>query len=158
LSVQSIIRQAAPSEDALLSALALRSKGYWGYDAEFLDACRGELTISPAYIAAHPVYVIEERGRIVGFYTLLPAAAFGVVELDYLYVDPSAIKSGHGKKLWEHAIRTASELGFQRLTIQSDPYAESFYLKMGAERIGAKPSAVRADRMLPLLSFSLSTI
>ena len=155
--MQSIIRQAAPNEDALLSALALRSKGYWGYDPGFLEACRAELTISPAYIAAYPVNVIEERGRIVGFYTLLPAAA-GVVELDHLYVDPSAIKSGHGKKLWEHAIRTASELGFQRLTIQSDPYAESFYLKMGAERIGAKPSAVRADRMLPLLSFSLSTI
>ncbi len=157
MSVQSIIRRAAPSEDALLSSLALRSKGHWGYDPEFLESCRAELTISPAYIAANPVYVIEERGCIVGFYTLLPAAA-GVVELDHLYVDPTSINRGYGKRLWEHAVRTAAELGFQRLTIQSDPYAESFYLKMGAERIGVKPSAVRADRMLPLLSFSLSAI
>ena len=31
---------------AALSELALRSKGYWGYDATFLEACRDELTLT----------------------------------------------------------------------------------------------------------------
>ena len=41
-----------PDEAAALSGLALRSKGYWGYDAAFLDACRAELTLTPDQAAA----------------------------------------------------------------------------------------------------------
>jgi hypothetical protein len=42
-----LIRPARPDECELLSELALRSKGCWGYDAEFLEACRAELTLVP---------------------------------------------------------------------------------------------------------------
>jgi hypothetical protein len=39
------IRPARPDEAGAISALALRSKGHWGYDAAFLAACRENLTI-----------------------------------------------------------------------------------------------------------------
>ncbi|WP_245700178.1 hypothetical protein [Geodermatophilus siccatus] len=40
-------RPAVPNEADALSRLALRSKGHWGYDEEFLAACRVELTLQP---------------------------------------------------------------------------------------------------------------
>jgi hypothetical protein len=46
------IRPASPDEAALISSLAIRSKGHWGYSAEFLDACRDELTYTAAQIAS----------------------------------------------------------------------------------------------------------
>ena len=41
------IRLARPDEADHLTALATRSKAYWGYDASFMEACVPALTISP---------------------------------------------------------------------------------------------------------------
>jgi hypothetical protein len=40
------IRQAIFGEGQLLSDLAFRSKAYWGYSSEFMEACQAELTVS----------------------------------------------------------------------------------------------------------------
>ena len=53
------IRRARGREAAALSALAMRSKAHWGYDAAFMAACRAELTLTPEGIAARPVFVCE---------------------------------------------------------------------------------------------------
>ncbi|HEY0378304.1 MAG TPA: GNAT family N-acetyltransferase [Pyrinomonadaceae bacterium] len=145
------IRPARAGEAGLLGDLALRSKAHWGYDAHFLEACRAELTISEGYIRRAPVFVLEEGGRVVGFYGLREQGA--ELELLYLFVEPSAIGGGHGRKLWEHAVWTTARLGFQTLTIESDPYAEAFYLAMGARRVGEVPSSSLPGRVLPLLHF-----
>lgn len=148
------IRSATEHEASLLTELALRSKGHWGYDAEFLEDCRADLTITPEYIAAHPVFVIEENESIVGFYSL-EEQSDADVELMHLFVEPAAIGGGHGKRLWTHAVKTARQLGFQELVIGSDPQAEAFYKAMGARRVGEVASIVRVGRMLPLLRFTL---
>ena len=50
-----------PTVDELsgLSDLCFRSKAVWGYDEEFMEACRGELSFEPRDLAltpiAHPV-------------------------------------------------------------------------------------------------------
>lgn len=147
------IRPARAGEAGLLSDLALRSKAHWGYDADFLEACRAELTVSADYITSAPVFVLEEDGRVVGFYGLREQGT--ELELLYLFVEPAAIGGGHGRRLWEHATGTAARLGFQTLTIESDPYAEAFYLAMGARRVGEVSSTLRAGRTLPLLEFHL---
>ena len=147
------IRPARPDEAGLLSDLALRSKSHWGYPADFLEACRAQLTLSVDYIAASPVFVLEEGGRIVGFYGLRKHECD--VEMLYLFVEPSAINRGYGKRLWEHAVETATKLGFRKILIESDPYAEAFYRAMGARRIGEAPSSVQAGRTLPLMEFPL---
>jgi len=145
------IRPASVGEARLLSDLALRSKAHWGYDADFLEACRAELTVSEDYIAGAPVFVLEEDGRVVGFYGLREQGS--ELELLHLFVEPAAIGGGHGKRLWEHAVETAARLGFRQITIESDPYAEAFYLAMGARRVGVVPSSARPGRVLPLLHF-----
>ncbi len=149
------IRPATPEEAATLTELALRSKAHWGYDADFLRDCREDLTITPTYVQENPVYVAEDDGEIAGFYTLRRAQED--VELDFLYVEPAAIGKGCGRLLWRHAVEHARSLGFGRMLIHSDPHAENFYRAMGAERIGQVPSPVREGRMLPLLSYSLSS-
>ncbi len=146
------IRPARPSEAEALSELALRSKGHWGYEPAFLEACRAELTLSPEFIQTTEVHVLEVGERLVGFYSL--ADREGDLELGHFFVDPPAIGGGAGKRLWRHAVDRARNLGAKGLVIESDPYAEGFYRKLGARRTGESPSPVAADRMLPMLRLS----
>jgi GNAT superfamily N-acetyltransferase len=99
------LRAARTDEAALLSDLALRPKGYWGYDHAFLDACRAELTLAPEDVKAQRVTVAERDGRVVGFYALAGAPPEGTLE--DLFVEPDHIGSGVGRALWEHAIAAA---------------------------------------------------
>ncbi|MDT4969166.1 MAG: hypothetical protein QOJ64_3903 [Acidobacteriota bacterium] len=147
------IRRAKPHEAELLSDIALRSKGHWGYDAEFLERCRPLLTISSDEISKLPIFVLEMDRRILGFYGLREFERG--MELLYLFVEPSAMHRGYGKLLWNHAVETASAAGSRRLLIESDPFAEPFYLAMGARRIGLAPSSVQPGRRLPLLELPL---
>ena len=147
------IREASPSEADQLTELALRSKGHWGYDPEFLQACRIDLTLTPEYIASCPVFVIEEQGNIAGFYSLSGEGA--EVELMHLFVEPAVIGRGLGRLLFRHAVETARAFGFERLLIGSDPFALEFYEAMGARRVGQVASIVQPGRMLPLLHYSL---
>lgn len=147
------IRAAKPEEANHLSQLALRSKGYWGYDTDFLEACRTQLTICAKDIAHYPVFVLEEE-RIIGFYSLNGQGT--KAELTNFFLEPDVIGCGYGKQLWQHAVLTAQSLGFKQLLIESDPYAEKFYQKMGAQRIGEVASSVQPVRMLPLLLFELN--
>lgn len=147
------IRRALPSEAAALSALALRSKALWGYSPDFLEACRENLTLTEDEIAGTPVFVLVEDGRLLGFYGL--AVEGDRVELAYLFVEPSAARTGVGGRLWAHALASARSLGCNELWIQSDPNAEGFYLHMGARRTGESESTVLAGRMLPLLVYPL---
>ncbi|MEV6972321.1 GNAT family N-acetyltransferase [Kitasatospora sp. NPDC093806] len=149
-----VIRPARPSEAAELGALALRSKAHWGYDAEFIEACRVELTLDPDVLAAGRATVVEADGRVLGFITLTGAPPEG--ELDMLFVEPEAIGRGIGRQLMEHLRAQAPALGFRRLTIAADPHAEPFYLAMGAVRIGTIPSGSIPGRELPLMALDFA--
>jgi GNAT superfamily N-acetyltransferase len=152
--VDPAIRRARPEEAATLSALALRSKAHWGYDAEFLAACRGDLTLSAEDVASSTVYVCDGVDAPVGFYRLL-LQDDGVAELDALFVEPAAMGQGVGRSLWQHAVATAATLGCSEMVWQSDPQAVGFYLAMGARRAGESESTVTPGRMLPLMRFRL---
>lgn len=54
-----IIRPASRAEASLLSQLAFESKAYWGYDADFMVACREELTVTEEELDREPSYVAE---------------------------------------------------------------------------------------------------
>ena len=149
-----IIRAAHPDEAERLSALALRSKAYWGYDDAFMAACVEELTLDPAELAAHRTVVAERDGRALGFATLegdAPSAVLGM-----LFVEPDAIGQGVGRRLFDHVSAVAGGLGCTGFRIDADPHAEPFYLAMGATRIGTTPSASVPGRLLPLLEVALT--
>ena len=148
------IRRARPAEAAVLSALALRSKAHWEYDADFLAACQDDLTLSADDIATSTVYVFDGVNAPAGFYRLV-LQDDGLAELDALFVEPAAMGQGVGKRLWRHAVATATRLGCAEMVWQSDPQAEGFYLAMGARRAGESASTVMPGRMLPLMRFRL---
>src|SRR5918995_4947973 len=81
------IRRAHPAEAGVLSALALRSKGHWGYDADFLAACQDDLTLSADDIATSTVYIFDGVDAPSGFYRWVLQDG-SVAELDALFVDP----------------------------------------------------------------------
>jgi len=149
------IRAARADEAAALSELALRSKAHWGYDADFLEACRAELTVSAADVECAAVAVLEESGRPGAFYLLRPTGRPDTADLDFFYVDPVLIGAGHGRRLWRHMVGTARASGYHRLTIDSDPHGEGFYRAMGARRVGEMPSGSTPGRLLPLLVVDL---
>lgn len=144
------VRPARADEAPALSELALRSKGHWGYDADFLAACRDELTLKPEDLTPGNATVAEdEAGRVLGFVLIDGGPPRG--RLDMLFVDPSAIGSGLGRRLYAEGLATARRLGMRSLAIDADPNAEPFYRAMGARVVGTVPSVSVADRVLPLM-------
>lgn len=151
------IRHVHPEEAASLSALALRSKAYWGYSAEFIAACRAELTYSADQIQGDNFrfFVAENGGSLIGFYAL-GQLSIDELELEALFVDPPYIGKGYGRALIEHAKRTAAELGAAFLIIQGDPNAERFYRAAGGKPTGCRESASIPGRYLPTFAISLA--
>ncbi len=139
------LRQAVAGEEEALSELVMRSKAHWGYDAAFLEACREELRVTPEEIAGGQVTVAEDD-RVLGMSILDLEAA----ELVSLFVDPEAIGTGVGRALLDAARERAAAAGVAELTIESDPFAEPFYLLHGARRVGERVSR-STGRALPLL-------
>ncbi len=149
------IRAARPEEAALLTGIAHAAKRHWGYPEAWIAAWREALTLSPDFVAQHPVFVAEaDGGGVRGFYALAPAGEGWTLE--HLWLRPRWIGSGIGRLLFDHAAATAREAGAVGLEIDADPHAEAFYLHLGARRVGE----VRADmdgqpRILPRLVFDL---
>jgi GNAT superfamily N-acetyltransferase len=149
------IEPAMPGQGPLLSELAKRSKAYWGYDEAFMAACDQELTLTEREIARHLTYVLRTQdGSVAGFYSM-ESVDEARMELNFLFVEPSAIGRGRGRALINHAKKRARELGRTMLIIQGDPHAAPFYQKMGGRRVGERPSCSVAGRLLPLFEIHL---
>jgi GNAT superfamily N-acetyltransferase len=122
-----------------LNGLTGRSALYWGYEPEFLDWEPEALLVTPDFIADSPVYVLEEEGRVTGYYGLLrkPDGMY----LDKLFVEPDRIGTGPGRRLWEHAVATARDLGVEVMLLDADPNAAPFYRAIGAEWVREEPTS-----------------
>ena len=147
MTPEGVIRPARAGEAETLTSLALRSKAHWGYDTAFMEVLRPILTVTEDALEASPVHVLDAADGPSGWYRLTGVPPRG--ELEDLWLDPSAIGHGAGRRLFEHALGTASALGFTQLSIEADPHAEGFYLAMGAMRVGKRRSP--SGRTLPLL-------
>lgn len=125
------VRAARPGEEPALTALVMRSKAHWGYDAGFLAACAEELRVRPGDVTSRRIVVAEDgRGLLLGLASLEGAAPRAVLGL--LFVEPSAIGRGVGRLLYRDTVRRAAGLGVRALLIDSDPHAAGFYRAMGA--------------------------
>lgn len=144
-----VLRSPLVEELPTLSALCLRSKAVWGYDKDFLEACRRELTIEPSEMLSSTIAVAEEDGRIVGIAQMKVAG--DEADLLKLFVEPAILRAGVGKKLFNWAISEAARMGAARMLIEADPDAAPFYRRMGANDCGLAPSGSMPGRMLPRL-------
>lgn len=91
-----------------------------------------------------------EEDKPIGFYSLEGNEVGG------LWVLPEFIGHGIGKDLFQHAVARCSQLGFDKLIIESDPNAVGFYEKMGAYKVGESHGEVDGNpRMLPILEIQV---
>jgi GNAT superfamily N-acetyltransferase len=144
-----IIRSPAVEELPALSALCFRSKAVWGYDNDFMEACRKELSIEPDDLRSTSVVVAERNGRLIGVAQIKIVGS--EADLLKLFVEPTAMRSGIGRSLFAWATELAASQGADRLLIEADPDAAPFYRRMGAQDVGLAPSGSIAGRMLPKL-------
>lgn len=144
------IRRARPADAERLTAIVHAAKRHWGYPASSIELWQRDLTVTPAVIDEDLVFCAEVAGGslIVGFHGL--SRDGDVCELEHMWVDPPAMGQGHGAALFHHAIDVARAHGARELRIASDPHAEGFYCRMGAELVGTVPSTPEG-RTLPLL-------
>lgn len=151
------MRVAKPEEATLLSELALRSKGYWGYSAGFLASCIQELCYNESQLSS-PTYcfkVAELNSHIVTGFFVLNLLGSDHPELEALFIEPDFIGQGWGKYLLASAITVAKAHHAKSIKLQADPFAEGFYLANGAINVGKIESLSISGRFLPLLEICL---
>lgn len=147
--------RARPEQAERLSQIAYAAKSYWGYPSQWIEMWHNQLTITKPYIFEHEVYVaVDDDEALLGFYALQGAGER--LKLDHLWVQPRSLHAGVGRKLFEHAVTLAGQLGALEIEIESDPNAEGFYQKMGAETVGDVTYELEGlPRSLPLLVYIL---
>lgn len=158
-----MIRQAKIREAGILTRISFDSKGYWGYPKEYFQIWADELTISAGDIQNNDVWVYEDGGRIVGYYSLvelkddieisgvrLPQGFW----LEHMFVEPGSIGNGIGTKMFDHLQKRCRLRGIKKLSILADPNSRGFYEKMGCEYRRQYPSTIR-NRTTPLLQLNI---
>ncbi len=148
------IRRAQLNEIGLLSDLAMRSKRSNGYDDNFMEACREELTVTPERMAAGEYWVAEAH-IICGCACLVENTEQHSGEVHAFFIDPDYQRQGIGKKLWLKILQSATSKGLTKLHLDADPAATSFYKSLGFVVVGKAPSGSIKDRMLPRMEFHL---
>ena len=147
------IRDIVPADAAVISGIGIRSKAHWGYTPEQMQVFREELTHSEDDLHHKSGEIAETGGAAVGFY-LLHTIDAATIELECLFIEPTALKSGYGSTLFRRAVERARELGFPRMTIQSDPFAAGFYERHHARKLRDIPSSI-PGRTIPFFEYDL---
>ncbi len=140
------VRLATPADHERLRELTFESKAHWGYDHELVRRWAETLDF------AQEIWVAELRGKIVAWAGLSPPDG-GVCELDDLWVEPTAIRTGIGTALFRHAVEWARAAGARALRWEAEPNAVGFYERMGAETVGTATS--EWGRTLPVMQVEL---
>ncbi|MGD2043089.1 MAG: GNAT family N-acetyltransferase, partial [Acidimicrobiia bacterium] len=131
-----MFRRARAEERALLDAMTLAGIRHWGHHENHPAAYAGlEASLNEeSGPENHPVYVLEEREEILGFFELRDRGDH--IELLRMFLRPDLIGKGYGRRLWLEAAETAGAT-HRRMLIMSDPRAVGFYREMGADYEGS---------------------
>ena len=140
-------------EATALTELCLRSKAVWGYDDDFMRACRAELTLTASSMQSSLLKIAEIDGQLAGVAQVTVKG--DRADLDKLFVEPARLRCGTGKTLFDWARAAARDSGAAVLMIEADPGAAEFYRRMGAVDDGTAPSGSIPGRVLPRLRLTL---
>lgn len=148
-------RRARVDEASAITELVLRSKRHWPYPDAFIETMTPSLTVRPTDIDGPGVHVevLEADGRMVGVLRLFRRTELAFLE--DLWLDPEVMGQGLGRRLFERAAEVARGWGKGVLEFEADPYAEPFYLHLGAERVAMSPSTALPGRAIPLMRYAL---
>jgi N-acetylglutamate synthase-like GNAT family acetyltransferase len=148
------LRPATVEDCDALTDVVFRSKQSNGYDDDFMEACRAELTVTEATLARAKLWLAEDDGVILGCAALTDHSTVQG-EVSLFFVDPDVQGRGVGRMLWATLFRLAHEQKLKTLFLDADPSAVGFYEKQGFVEIGSAPSGSIADRTLPKMQLTL---
>ena len=135
------------------SELCMQAKAHWGYDAAFLAACVPALQLKETDLSEGAVTGAFDRDMLIGVIHIMFDDENCL--LDKLFVDPAWMYCGVGRKLFEWCQQEACKRDMAKVVIESDPFAEPFYIAMGCRKVG-HTRCNSTERMLPLLELILS--
>jgi len=180
------IRRASPEDAEQLTQITIASKRHWNYPEKWIQLWIPELTFSPQYISDHEVWLAVEDETPVAYYSLKlqpviarsreaatkqsPSMIQGLLRreehpprddgndlwLENLWVLPEHMGQGIGKMLFQHALERSRSRGVFTLKIEADPNAQSFYEKMGAQKVSEHQYELDGQlRILPIMEINL---
>lgn len=142
------IRRASPDDAQALTDLMQASRAYEGGYRSILDG----YAVTREQIARDVIYLADQNGQVVGFYSLTLASE---PELDLLFVADGAQGTGLGNLLIQHMKEQARQRGIQNVKIVSHPPSVGFYQRMGAAIIGTAPPTKKVTWTRPILSLAI---
>jgi GNAT superfamily N-acetyltransferase len=147
------LRTATPRDAAVLTDLALRSKRFWGYDDDFMQAIAPDMVVLPEYLE-YEHGIVAEYGEVIAGYAILRVEG-ALAHLRDLFIEPAFMNRGLGTVLLGEAVRIARSAGAKRLRLVSDPNAVPFYVRRGFSVEGYESSSYLPGRSLPVMSRTL---
>lgn len=147
------IEKANITDNEILTSITKKSKAYWGYSAEQIQEWDKNLTISQDYIKEHNVYKMSVNNLIIGYYSYFFRDE-KEIELDNLFILPEYIGKGLGKYLVLDFLNRIKDQKAERIILDSEPNAESFYSKMGFVKIGEFETSIK-NRFMPIMEMKL---
>jgi N-acetylglutamate synthase-like GNAT family acetyltransferase len=140
-----------------LSDLALRSKATLGYDRNFLDACKQELTYSAEQIESSKwqFWIATSTLNVLKGFVALEFTNRDCVEINALFIAPDFMYQGVGTALFQKALEQIKLVQATQIMLYSDPNAVAFYQKMGFNIISKVASGSIKGRTIPLMQRSL---
>jgi predicted N-acetyltransferase YhbS len=149
------ITRADPSHLDAINAVIEAAKRSLPYDPAYLSAALPLLRVDADYLARCTCFEAASNGRVVGFAAVDRGDDAGPV-LDHLWIEPADQGRGIGRRLAEACAQIAREQGAPSLRILADPPSEGFYLRLGAQRVGTKPSRISGGPAFPMLLWETS--
>ncbi len=133
-----MIRPAKIPDSEALTRLSFESKAYCKYPDEFFVTWSNELTITPDYIENNEVYLFENEGAIIGYYSIIELREDTEISesklkkgfwLEHMFIEPHCIRKGIGTIPFNHKLDKSRNRSITELGILSDPNAREFYEK-----------------------------
>ena len=131
------VRLALPTEQRELEALQLRASLQNPGDRDALLANPDAIELPLDQITMGQVFVVEVSGAIQGFAAILTREG-GDVELDGLFVEPTAWRRGYGAALVAHCAKVARSQAASALYVLGNTHAAEFYASCGFEVLGTE--------------------
>ena len=147
------IKKASVNDNEILTKITKKSKAYWGYSEEQISLWDNNLTISKEYIESNSVFTLVNDDKVVGYYSYIIKEEKNVI-LDNLFILPEYIGKGFGKYLMNDFLTRMKNEKFKKITLDSEPNAENFYLKIGFKKVGEFETSIK-NRFMPIMELSL---
>jgi GNAT superfamily N-acetyltransferase len=147
------IERATPNDSGILTDLTKKSKAYWGYSNEQIELWSESLTITKSYIETKDVFKLVLDNKIIGYYSFFTVDE-DTLKLDNFFILPEYIGKGYGRELMNDFFDQVKKRNIKKIMVDSEPYAEKFYLKFGFIKIGQMETSIK-DRYLPIMELRI---